>query len=56
MSYKHIYVASCSLGADYNQTVRSLKEGESYNGTSLFLMLSPCIDWGFDNMKNTGEM
>ena len=53
ISYQNIYVASMSLGANYNQTLQAFKEGEEYNGTSLYLCLSPCIDWGFDSMSQT---
>lgn len=56
MSYGNIYVASISMGANYNQSLQAIKEAEEYPGTSLILALSPCIDWGFDNMKQAAEM
>merc|ERR1719316_1224411 len=44
MSYEHIYVGSCSLGADYGQSVKVFQEAEAYNGPSLVLCYSPCIE------------
>lgn len=52
MSYKNVYVASISMGADYNQSVKAIKEAEAYKGVSVILCNSPCIDWGFD-MKDS---
>merc|ERR1719506_1904794 len=51
MGYENVYVASCALGADYAQTVAAFKEAEAYEGTSLLLCYSPCIDWGIDMSK-----
>ena len=51
MGYENVYVASCALGADYSQTVAAFKEAEAYEGTSLLLCYSPCIDWGIDMSK-----
>merc|ERR1719506_3133527 len=51
MGYENVYVASCALGADYAQTVNAFKEAEAYEGTSLLLCYSPCIDWGIDMSK-----
>ena len=49
ISYGNVYVASVSLGADYNQTVRAFKEASDYPGTS------PCIDWSI-NMKEMANI
>ena len=46
MSYGYVYVAQISMGADYNQTVKALVEAESYNGPSLIIAYSPCINHG----------
>lgn len=48
MGYENVYVASCAMGADYNQSVNAFKEAEAYDGPSLVLCYSPCIDWGID--------
>jgi pyruvate-ferredoxin/flavodoxin oxidoreductase len=46
MTYGHVYVASCSLAADYNQSVQAFREAESYNGPSLIITYATCVDWG----------
>ena len=40
------YVASISLGANYNQAVQAFKEADEFPGPSLLIAYSPCIDWG----------
>merc|ERR1711937_862528 len=44
MAYRHIYVASCAIGANYKQTVQALTEAERYNGPALLICYSPCIE------------
>ncbi len=46
MSYGHVYVAQISHGASAAQVVRALKEAESYNGPSIVIAYSPCIEHG----------
>nr|HPK62978.1 thiamine pyrophosphate-dependent enzyme [Spirochaetota bacterium] len=46
MSYGYIYVASISLGANMNQAVKALLEAEAYDGPSLVIAYSPCINHG----------
>ena len=46
MSYGHVYVAQISHGASPAQVIRALKEAESYNGPSLIIAYSPCIEHG----------
>ena len=46
MSYGYVYVAQIAMGADYNQTIKALMEAESYNGPSLIIAYSPCINHG----------
>ena len=48
MSYGHVYVASIALGAKDAQTLKALREAESYNGPSLIIAYSPCIAHGYD--------
>lgn len=42
MSYGYVYVAHIAMGADYNQTVKAIKEAESYPGPSLIIGYAPC--------------
>lgn len=46
MSYGYIYVAQIAMGADYNQCLKAFHEAESYNGPSLIIAYSPCINHG----------
>jgi len=46
MSYGYVYVAQVAMGADYNQTLKAFIEAESYNGPSLIIAYSPCINHG----------
>ncbi len=42
MSYGYVYVAQIAMGADMNQTLKAIKEAESYNGPSLIIGYAPC--------------
>ncbi len=46
MTYGHVYIASISMGANRMQTIKALKEAEAYNGPSLIIAYSPCIEHG----------
>ncbi|MBO4330830.1 MAG: pyruvate:ferredoxin (flavodoxin) oxidoreductase, partial [Oscillospiraceae bacterium] len=46
ISYGYIYVAQIAMGADYNQTLKAIREAESYNGPSLVIAYAPCINHG----------
>jgi pyruvate-ferredoxin/flavodoxin oxidoreductase len=46
MSYGYIYVASISMGANKNQTMKALIEAEKYPGPSLIICYAPCINQG----------
>ncbi len=46
MSYPHVYVGTISLGANYNQTIKTLIEAESYDGPSIVIAYAPCIAHG----------
>jgi pyruvate-ferredoxin/flavodoxin oxidoreductase len=43
-----VYVASISLGAKDAQTVKAFQEAEQFNGPSLIIASSPCIEHGYD--------
>jgi pyruvate-ferredoxin/flavodoxin oxidoreductase len=51
ISYGYVYVAKISLGADMNQTIKAFKEAESYDGPSLIIAYSHCINHGIDMSK-----
>ncbi|MPM94356.1 Pyruvate synthase [bioreactor metagenome] len=46
MSYGYVYVAQVAMGASHNQLFNVLKEAEAYNGPSLIIAYSPCINHG----------
>ncbi len=49
MSYGYIYVAQICMGANYQQTLNAILEAESYDGPSLIIAYSPCINHGNKN-------
>merc|ERR1719271_1499151 len=46
MMHENCYVASVSLAADVNQTVKAFKEAEAYDGPSIIISYATCVDWG----------
>ena len=46
MTYGYVYVAQVAMGADKNQLVKALIEAEKYEGPSLIIAYSPCINHG----------
>ena len=49
ISYGYIYVAQVCMGSNYQQTLNALIEAESYDGPSLVIAYSPCINHGNKN-------
>ena len=54
MTYGYVYVAGVAMGASQNQCLKSFLEAEAYNGPSLIIAYSPCINHGL-NMRKTQE-
>jgi pyruvate-ferredoxin/flavodoxin oxidoreductase len=53
MTYKDVYVAQVAFGAKDVQTLKAFIEAESYDGVSIIIAYSPCIEHGIamtDNM------
>ena len=46
MSYGYVYVAQCSMGANQAQLLNAMKEAEAYDGPSLLICYSTCINHG----------
>lgn len=46
MAYGHVYVAQIAMGANPVQTIKALKEAESYDGPSIIIAYSPCMEHG----------
>ncbi len=44
MNYGYVYVAQIAMGANQSQTLKALVEAEQYDGPSLVIAYSPCIE------------
>ena len=44
MSYGYVYVAHISMGANMTQTIKAFREAESYDGPSIIIAYSHCIN------------
>jgi pyruvate-ferredoxin/flavodoxin oxidoreductase len=53
MSYGYVYVASVAMGYSKKQLMKAVVEAESYDGPSLILAYSPCINHGI--LKGMGK-
>ena len=45
-TYGYVYVAQVAMGADQAQTLKAIREAEAYDGPSLIIAYSPCINHG----------
>lgn len=55
MSYGYVYVAAIAMGANQNQCLKAFLEAEAYNGPSMIIAYSPCINHGIDMTKTQAE-
>jgi len=55
MSYGYVYVAQISMGANMNQALKAFREAESYDGPSIIIAYSHCINHGIDMMKGMDQ-
>ena len=53
---KNCYVAQVSLGANMNQCIKAFKEAEAFDGPSLIVAYSPCVNHGYDMSQTSTEM
>jgi pyruvate-ferredoxin/flavodoxin oxidoreductase len=51
MSYGHVYVASVAYGAKDAHTLKTFIEAESFDGPSIIIAYSPCVEHGYDMSK-----
>ena len=56
MTYKNVYVAQVGLGADMAQCIKALSEAESYDGPSIVIAYSPCINHGINMSASQNEI
>jgi len=55
MSYGYVYVASVNMGANMAQAIKAFREAASYDGPSLILAYSHCINHGIDMMRGMNQ-
>jgi len=48
-TYGYVYVAQIAMGADQAQCLKAIREAEAYDGPSLIIAYSPCINHGLKN-------
>jgi pyruvate-ferredoxin/flavodoxin oxidoreductase len=51
MSYGYVYVAQVAMGASDQQTLNAFLEADAYDGPSMIIAYSHCINHGFDMRK-----
>jgi pyruvate-ferredoxin/flavodoxin oxidoreductase len=51
MAYGYVYVAKVAMGASDQQTINALVEADAYDGPSIIIAYSHCINHGFDLRK-----
>lgn len=56
ISSKNCYVASVGLGANIAQTITAFKEAEEYDGPSIIIAYSPCVNHGFNMEQSQNEI
>ncbi len=55
ISYGNVYVARVAMGADRQQTLQAFREAEAYEGPSLIVAYSHCIEQGIDMRKGLDQ-
>jgi pyruvate-ferredoxin/flavodoxin oxidoreductase len=55
VSYGHIYVARVAMGANDAQTLRAFLEADAYDGPSLIIAYSHCINHGIDMRRGLDQ-
>ena len=56
MSYGYVYVAQVAMSANYSQVLKAFNEAEAYNGPSLIIAYSPCINHGINMSFSQAEI
>jgi pyruvate-ferredoxin/flavodoxin oxidoreductase len=55
VTYGNVYVARVAFGANKLQTIRAFTEADEYDGPSLIIAYSHCINHGYDLRKGVGQ-
>jgi pyruvate-ferredoxin/flavodoxin oxidoreductase len=56
ITYGNVFVAQIAMGANDNQTVKAFMEAEAFNGPSLIIAYSNCIEHGYDQRHGMSQM
>ncbi|MDD3521903.1 MAG: pyruvate:ferredoxin (flavodoxin) oxidoreductase, partial [Bacteroidales bacterium] len=56
MSYGYVYVAQVAMGANNAQLLKAMKEAEAYDGPSLIIAYSPCINHGLSRGMGQSQL
>lgn len=56
INYGHVYVAQIAMGANENQAVKAFVEAEAFDGPSLIIAYSNCIEHGYDQRYGMHQM
>lgn len=48
LAYPDVYVAQIAMGANFNQSLQAIKEAIEYDGVSLIVAYSTCVNHGID--------
>ncbi len=56
VSYGYVYVAQVAMGADHNQYFKAIKEAEAFDGPSLIIAYSPCINHGIKGGMGVSQL
>lgn len=54
-TYGYVYVAQVAMGANNAQTLKAFREAEEYEGPSLVIAYSPCINHGLKRKGGMGK-
>ena len=55
VAYGNVYVARVAFGANKLQTIRAFSEADEYDGPSIIIAYSHCINHGYDLRKGLGQ-
>lgn len=53
MAYPNTYVASINLGANFKHAVKTMREAVEFNGPSLIVCYTPCMEHGLKDMSQS---
>jgi len=55
MAYGYVYVARVAMGASDQQTLNAFMEADAYNGPSIIIAYSHCINHGYDLVRGLDQ-